>query len=108
MEKEVLIYHTREGRQPYTEWLNTLHDKTLCDRIKLREDRIRHGNYGDHKRFQGIIELRLHFGKGYRVYCGEDGAKLVILLIGGDKSSQGQDIKKAQEYWRDYDEQKEI
>ncbi len=52
--------------------------------------------------------MRLDFGKGYRLYCGEDGHTLVVLLMGGDKSSQGKDIKKALDYWRDYHEQKTI
>lgn len=102
MEKEVLVYRTPEGKEPFVDWLFSLRDKILRHRIEARIDRIRHGNYGDHKRFQGIMEIRLDFGKGYRIYCGEDGGKLVILLIGGDKSSQEKDIKKAVEYWRDY------
>ena len=108
MEKELLIYNTREGKEPYADWLDSLNDRVLRHRIKIREDRIRHGNYGDHKRFQAIIELRLHFGKGYRIYCGEEGNEVVILLVGGDKSSQDKDIEKAQEYWMDYHEQKKI
>ena len=108
MEKEVIFYQTREGKEPYKDWLYSLDDKILKYRIETREHRIRYGNYGDHKRFHGIIELRLDFGKGYRIYCGEDGNKLVILLIGGDKASQDKDILKAQEYWRDYHEHKKI
>jgi len=108
MEKEIILYQTQDGKEPYTDWINLLNDKLLKQRIETREDRIRYGNYGDHKRFHNIIELRLDFGKGYRIYCGEDGNKLVILLIGGDKSSQDRDIKKAKEYWRDYNEYKKI
>ncbi len=108
MEKDVIFYHTREGKEPYTNWLYSLHDKILWHRVKTRIDRIKKGNYGDHKRFHGIIELRLNFGKGYRIYCGEEDNRLVILLTGGDKSSQDKDIEKAQKYWRDYHEQKEI
>lgn len=108
MEKEVIVYHTREGREPFREWLNHLGNEILESHIWARTHRIRQGNYGDHKRFHGIIELRFHFGKGYRVYCGEEGDKLVILLVGGDKSSQDKDIKQALEYWRDHHEQMEI
>ncbi len=108
MEKEVIFYHTREGREPFTEWLDHLADRTLNYRIEARIHRIRQGNYGDHKRFQGIIELRLHFGKGYRLYCGEEDNRLVVLLAGGDKSSQDNDIKQALEYWRDHYGQKKI
>ncbi len=103
-EKEILIYKTRDGKEPFIDWLFSLRDKILRHRIETRIDRVRHGNYGDQKRFGGIIELRLDFGKGYRIYCGEEGKKLIILLIGGDKASQNQDIKDALEYWRDYHE----
>jgi len=108
MEKEVITYQTREGKEPFTDWLNRLRDDVLKSRIWARTHRIRQGNYGDHKRFAGIIELRLHFGKGYRVYCGEEGNQVVVLLAGGDKSSQDKDIKQALEYWRDHYEQKKI
>lgn len=108
MEKDVIIYQAKDGREPYTQWLYSLRDKVLKNRIETREDRIRFGNYGDHKRFLGIIELRLDFGKGYRIYCAEDGDKVVVLLIGGDKGSQYKDIQRALEYWRDYNEYKKI
>jgi putative addiction module killer protein len=108
MEKEVIFYRTQEGKEPYKDWLYSLNDRILRYRIETREHRIRYGNYGDHKHFHSIIELRLDFGKGYRIYCGEDGHKLVILLIGGDKASQDKDIEKAREYWRDYNEYKKI
>ena len=107
-EKTVLVYKTQDNKEPFVDWLFSLRDKILRHRIEARIDRIRQGNYGDYKRFQGIIELRLDFGKGYRLYCGEDAKTLVILLIGGDKSSQDSDIKKALGYWRDYNEQKKI
>lgn len=83
---------------------------TRNNAIEARIDRIRQGHYGDHKRFQRIIELRLDFGKGYRIYCGEDVDILVVLLVGGggNKGSQDSDIKKALEYWRDYHEQRKI
>lgn len=108
MEKTAIVYKTPDDKEPFSDWLFSLRDITTRHRIETRIDRIRQGNYGDHKRFQRIIELRLDFGKGYRIYCGEDGHTVVILLIGGDKSSQDKDIKKALEYWREYHEQKKI
>ena len=61
------------------------------------------GNYGDFKSLKdGVFELRLMFGSGYRVYFAEDGNDVVLLLIGGDKSSQKNDIQKAKEYWKEY------
>ena len=104
IEKNILIYETLEGKEPFIDWLYSLHDKILRHRIEARIERMKHGNYGDHKRFHGIIEIRLDFGKGYRIYCGEVGNKIIILLTGGDKSSQDKDIKEALEYWREYHE----
>lgn len=102
----MIVYKTQGSAEPFVDWLFSLRDKITRHRIEARIDRVKQGHYGDHKRFQGILELRLDFGKGYRLYCGEDGHTLVVLLIGGDKSSQDNDIKKALEYWRDYHEQK--
>lgn len=108
VEKTVIVYETQDNKEPFTDWLFSLRDKITRYRIEARIDRIKQGNYGDYKRFCGIIELRLDFGKGYRLYCGEDGHTFVVLLIGGNKSSQDKDIKKALDYWRDYLEQKKI
>jgi len=69
----------------------------------MRLRRIEQGNYGDCKHIQnGLFELRFFFGPGYRIYFGEDGNTLVILLCGGDKSSQKKDILKAIKYWNEY------
>ena len=65
--------------------------------------RLELGNYGDCKALKGgISELGFKFGSGYRVYFAEDGDKIVILISGGDKSTQTKDIKKAIEYWQEY------
>jgi putative addiction module killer protein len=106
MDKVVIAYKTSKGNEPFIDWLFSLKDKILRYRVEARIIRIGLGNYGDHKRFEGIIEIRLDFGKGYRLYCGEDGNRLIVLLIGGDKNSQDADIRKALEYWREYHEQK--
>jgi putative addiction module killer protein len=102
--KNIIFYNTN-NREPVTEWIEFL-DKTTRARIFVRLDRLRNGSYGDHKRFKGIVELRLHFGKGYRVYFGEDGKDIVLLLTSGDKSSQKKDIAKALVYWEVYNEKK--
>jgi len=65
--------------------------------------RIQSGNYGDYKSIKdGIFELRLAFASGYRVYFGEDGDTIVVLLCGRDKSTQKQDIEQAKAYWKEY------
>jgi putative addiction module killer protein len=72
-------------------------------RILARLSRLKQGNYGDCEIVgEGISELRMFFGSGYRVYFGEEENHIVILLCGGDKSSQSKDIKQAKEYWKEY------
>ncbi len=92
MEKTIISYKTQDNEEPFTNWLYSLKDKISQKRILVRLKRVEQGNYGDYKRFSGILELRFDFGKGYRVYCGEDGHAFVILLVGGDKSTQEKDI----------------
>ena len=102
-QKQLEIYETADGKQPFVSWLEALKDKSIRYRIKERLDRVALGNLGDYKPLeQGISELRFSFGSGYRVYYAEEGKKIILLLCGGDKSSQKQDIKKAISYWRDY------
>ncbi len=99
------IYTDDQGNAPFEEWLFSL-DTSLQLRVIARLDRMRDGNFGDSKILQGgIIELRLHFGSGYRVYYGKIGKRIVLLLCGGEKGSQQRDIKKALKYWKDYKEE---
>jgi len=101
--KEVRRYSTSEGKVPFDEWTNSLRDSKAKSRIDLRLERIKLGNLGDFRSVgEGVCELRIDYGPGYRVYFGQIGNIIVILLLGGDKSSQNRDIRKAIEYWRDY------
>ena len=103
MPKTVIVYTDKAGKEPFTRWLNSLKDARDRRRILARLRRIEQGNYGDCKPIQdGVFELRLFFGPGYRIYFGKDGETLVILLCGGDKNSQGKDIKQAIMYWNEY------
>ena len=98
--KTIAIYETEDGQLPFKNWLMSLRDKVIVARIYARLARVELGNFGDAKPVgNGVMELRLVFGSGYRIYYGIDGEKLVILLSGGDKSSQDKDIKLAQHYW---------
>ncbi len=68
-----------------------------------RLKRVQLGNLGDHRGVgEGVYELRIDFGSGYRVYFGEDGKRLIVLLIGGTKKTQTRDIETAKRYWSDY------
>ena len=75
--------------------------------VLARVDRLAFGTFGDWKPVgEGVCELRIHFGAGYRVYFGRDGKAVVILLCGGEKRSQDTDIKRAKKYWNDYETRK--
>ena len=102
MNKELRNYATPNGKEPFTEWLASIKDNVMRARIKRRLDRLELGYYGDVKCVgEGIFELRLQFGPGYRIYFAEFETITVILLSGGDKSTQHKDIKRAKEYWQE-------
>ena len=100
--REVRLYVTEDGRCPYKEWLAALRDIRAQARIGQRLDRLATGNPGDVKPLgEGLAELRIDYGPGYRVYFGQIGNVIIIILCGGDKSTQKNDIKIAHEYWED-------
>lgn len=96
-------YQTAGGRKPFAKWLKRLRDRQAVRAIAARLTRLEAGNRGDWKPVgAGVFELRIDTGPGYRVYCGQDGETLVLLLCGGDKSTQSTDIRHAHDYWQDY------
>lgn len=100
---EVLEYLDEAQRNPFREWLEALRDREARARIRVRINRIRLGNFGDCKAVgYGVSELRIDYGPGYRVYFDRQGAKIVILVCGGDKRTQARDIETAQVRWQDY------
>ncbi|MGI0483333.1 type II toxin-antitoxin system RelE/ParE family toxin [Geminocystis sp. CENA526] len=102
-QKEIIFYQDSIGKEPFNDWLLKIRDKTIRRRILTRLLRVENGNYGDYKSLKdGIFELRFTFGGGFRVYFGEDGDRIVVLLLGGDKSTQTEDIEKAKNYWQEY------
>ena len=103
--REIQVYRMPDGRQPFTEWLESIRDTNTQDRMQARLDRLEEGNFGDYKSVgEGVFELRFHFGSGYRIYFAQVGNTVVLLLCGGDKSSQTRDIERAKTYWREYKE----
>jgi putative addiction module killer protein len=85
-----------EMTEVYRDWINALADRVGRARIQVRVDRLAHGNPGQHRVLtDGVCELKIDVGPGYRVYYTERGGDLIVLLAGGDKSSQQQDIKSA-------------
>lgn len=101
--RQIVAYVAPDGRTPFADWLRKLTDQKARNSIRVRIARLRLGNLGDYKSVgQGVLELRIDIGPGYRLYIGQDGSRLILLLCGGTKLSQAADIKKAQEYWADY------
>ena len=89
----------------YRDWVNDLQDRAARARIQVRVDRLAHGNPGQHRNLAGgISELKIDVGPGYRVYYTQRGGELIILLVGGDKSSQQDDIALAQSLARNLQE----
>jgi putative addiction module killer protein len=100
---QIRHYLTATGRDPYQSWLDRLKDLRARVAIQRRVDRLALGNLGDHRRCgEGVWELRVDVGPGYRVYYAQAGATVVLLLCGGDKRSQAADIETARKYWKDY------
>lgn len=103
--KIIRVYTDLKGKAPFNQWLNSIKDSGLKARIRVRLDRLSLGNYGDYKSVgDGVHELRLAFGPGYRIYYTDFDDVIVILLCGGNKGSQERDIKKAKLIWRELKE----
>ena len=103
--QELRFHRTQNGREPFTEWFESIRDQKTRFRIRGRLDRLEAGNFGDCRSVgDGVFELRLDFGPGYRIYFGEVDKTIVLLLCGGDKSSQTRDIARAKTYWTEYKE----
>lgn len=103
---KIVIYSTDMGKEPFSDWETGL-DKKMRAIVMKRLDRIKLSNFGDAKRIQsgnGIWELRIDHGPGYRIYFGKEENTVIILLTGGSKKSQTRDIAKAKQYWLKYKE----
>ena len=96
-------YLTDDERDPFQEWVRKLRDPLAKGQFIKRINRIEAGNFGDHKFCrEGVWELRIDQGPGYRVYYAMAGAVVVLLLCGGEKGTQDADIERAIEYWNDW------
>ncbi len=94
-----------EKTEEYKAWLNGLKDLAGRSRILMRVDRLVHGNAGSHRNLtEGVSELKIDFGPGYRVYYSIQGSRLLLLLVGGDKATQARDVVKALELNRNFTE----
>ncbi|TAG00990.1 MAG: type II toxin-antitoxin system RelE/ParE family toxin [Betaproteobacteria bacterium] len=96
-------YQQPNGDEPLSDWLNGVRDKIAQARIRIRLRQVEAGNFGDCELVgEGVSELRVHVGAGYRVYFGRHGQTVVVLLCGGDKRTQTNDIKRAKLFWADW------
>jgi len=100
-------YLTEDGDDLFSDWFDDLRDANAKARIAVRIDRVKLGNFGDHKLLgDGVWEMRIDYGPGYRVYYCFDGQIVVLLICGGDKRTQNVDITKAKACKADYEKGK--
>jgi putative addiction module killer protein len=101
MHFEIIIYETESGKVPFSEWLNLL-DGSVLGKVTARIDRLGVGQFGNTKALKnGLFELKLK-NPAFRIYFAVVGKQIILLIFGGDKSKQSDDIKKSKEYLNDY------
>jgi putative addiction module killer protein len=99
---EIRYYVAGNGKEPFAEWFGTL-DEVAGTKVTRALVRLEQGNFSNVKGVgAGVLEYRIDFGPGYRVYFGRDGDTIVVLLTGGTKKRQQRDIEAAHTYWQDY------
>lgn len=99
----MLIYQGRRSQPPFSSWLDRQKDKRLLATVFARLNRVRLGNLGDGRPVgEGVSELRIDYGAGYRIYSGRQGERIVIQLRAGRKRTQARDIPTAQRCWREF------
>lgn len=107
--RDIQQYKIPDGKIPFSEWLESLRDFKGKAKIVKRLERVSEGNLGDARSLgEGVWEFKIDFGPGYRVYFGQVETTIVLLLCGGDKSTQEQDISKAKKYWTEYRSRKNV
>jgi putative addiction module killer protein len=104
-ERDIQKLQLENGRVPFDDWYRSLLDKRMRAAADVRLARVRLGNFGNHRHVgEGVSELKIDIGPGLRVYYGEQGGRMVLLLGGGDKSTQQRDINAAIRLWRQWKE----
>ena len=99
---DVREYIDTAGRSPFTKWLRALNVHAAA-KVAMALERVADGNLSNVKAVgDGVLEYKIDFGPGYRIYFGRDGGRLIILLAGGTKKRQQEDIRQARANWEDY------
>lgn len=100
---DIRNYITPDGKDVFLDWLRRVRDPVAKAQIARRVNRIERGNFGDHRFCRdGVWELRVDVGAGYRIYYARSGEQVVLLLAGGDKRTQDADIESAIRHWKDW------
>lgn len=95
------LFESAHGKVPFEDWFVGLRDEKTKAVIRKRLDRLCLGNFGDHRHIrEGVYELRIDYGPGFRIYYAHADKKIILLLVGGNKSSQRRDIEIAVTYWK--------
>jgi putative addiction module killer protein len=103
---QIRHFLTSSGRDPFAEWRGLIRDSKARIAVDRRINRLELGNFGDHRHCrEGVWELRIDVGPGYRVYYAMAGRVVVLLLCGGSKRTQEMDIAKACQYWSEWRQQ---
>ncbi len=104
-EWKIDYYLDKNGAAPFREWFESLRDVKVQAILDARLARLRLGNFGHCDPVDaGVLELKIYYGPGYRIYFGQLAGRIVLLLCGGDKSTQRKDIREAHRYWLRYRE----
>jgi putative addiction module killer protein len=100
--RAAVYYRDLKGREPAREWLDKLKDRHGQAKIFARIARVQTGNFGDHKSVgEGVYEIRIDVGPGYRIYYAiDENDEIILLLVAGDKSTQSRDISDAKKCWK--------
>ncbi len=99
----IAYYLTETGGKPFKDWLDNLKDITARQKVRIRLDRVRLGNLINNRSVgEGVYELKIDFGPGYRMYYALEKKTVILLLLGGDKKTQRTDIVFAKQYWKDH------
>jgi putative addiction module killer protein len=106
MEMQIVEYTTADGASPFAEWFGKL-DAPASAKVAVTLARMENGNLSNVKSVGlGVLEYRIDWGPGYRIYFGREGDQLIILLVGGTKQRQQQDITQASMHWQNYKKRK--